>query len=78
MKTDNGPPFNGSIFAKHAQELGFRHRKITPGRAEANGDVERFMQTVKKKTRESLRLKGKHLNKKFKERVATIVPHPIL
>ena len=48
MKTDNGPPFNGSKFAKHAQELGFRHRKITPGWAEANGDVERFMQTVKK------------------------------
>ena len=52
VKTDNGPPFNGSKFAKYAQEQGFRHRKVTPGWAEANGDVERFMQTVKKSARD--------------------------
>ena len=50
-KTDNGPPFNGSKFAKYAQEQGFRNRKVTPGWAEANGDVERFMQTDKKSPR---------------------------
>ena len=95
VKTDNGLPFNGSKFAKHSQELGLRHRKVTPGWAEANGDVEhgtekshrggrRQMVTLNvscrrsKKARESLRLKGKNLNKRFKERLATIVPHPIL
>ena len=51
VTTDNGPPFNGSKFAKYAQEQGFRHRKVTPGWAEANGDIKRFMQTVKKTTR---------------------------
>ena len=48
IKTDNGPPFNGSKFANFAREQGFRHRKVTPGWAEGNGDVERFMQTLKK------------------------------
>ena len=43
MKTDNGPPFNGSKFANFAQEQGFRHRKVTPRWAEADGGLERFM-----------------------------------
>ena len=30
VKTDNGPPFNGSEFAHFAQSFGFHHRKITP------------------------------------------------
>ena len=47
-KTDNGPPFNGSKFANFAREQGFRQREVTPGWAEANDDVERFMQTLKK------------------------------
>ena len=51
VKTDNGPPFNGSKFSKYAQEQGFRHRKVTPGWVEANSDVECFMQTVKKSAR---------------------------
>ena len=51
MKTDNDPPFNGYKFAKYAQEQGSRHTKVTPGWAEANGDVERFMQAVKKSAR---------------------------
>ena len=48
---DNGPPFNGSKFANFAREQGFRHRKVTPGWAEANGDVERSMQTLTKSAR---------------------------
>ena len=58
IKSDNGPPLNGSKFANFAQEQGFRHRKVTPGWAEANGDVERFMQTLKKSARIS-KLEGK-------------------
>ena len=29
VKSDNGPPFNGEEFAKFAQTLGFKHRKVT-------------------------------------------------
>lgn len=29
LKTDNGPPFNSSMFSQFAEYLGFRHRKIT-------------------------------------------------
>ena len=30
LKSDNGPPFNGQDFAKCADGLGFKHRKVTP------------------------------------------------
>ena len=48
LKTDNGPPFNSKDFAAYCTHLGFRHRKITPEWPRANGETERFMQTVKK------------------------------
>ena len=48
IKSDNGPPFNGHKFEEYSQEEGFKHRKVTPGWAEANGEVERFMQRIKK------------------------------
>ena len=48
VKTDNGPPFNSSAFRSFAQNLGFKHRKITPRWPRANGEVERFVRTVKK------------------------------
>ncbi len=48
VKTDNGPPFNSSAFKSFAQTLGFQHRKITPRWPRANGEVERFVRTVKK------------------------------
>lgn len=78
MKTDNGSPFNGSKFAKHAQELGFRHRKITPGWAEANGDVERFMQTVKKSARVA-KIEGKAFKQEVQRTVGNYraTPHPV-
>ena len=47
VRTDNGPPFNSSIFAEFATDLGFKHRKITPLWPRANAEVERFMKTVK-------------------------------
>lgn len=37
IKTDNGPPFNGSEFATFVKQLGIHHRKITPLWPEANG-----------------------------------------
>ena len=78
VKKDNGLLFNGSKFAKHSQELGLRHRKVTPGWAEANGDVERFLQTVKKSARVA-----KIERKEFKQEVQRTVgnyratPHPV-
>lgn len=48
VKSDNGPPFNSKEFASFADDLGFKHRKVTPKCARANGEVERFVRTVKK------------------------------
>ena len=48
VKTDNGPPFNSGAFQFFAQTLGFQHRKVTPRWPRANGEVERFVRTVKK------------------------------
>ena len=77
IKSDNGPPFNGSKFANFAQEQGFRHRKVTPGWAEANGDVERFMQTLKKSARIS-KLEGKAIREGVQITVGSYraKPHP--
>lgn len=46
VKTDSGPPFNGSEFKEFANHLGFKHRKITPLWPQANGEAERFMKTI--------------------------------
>ncbi|XP_042144342.1 uncharacterized protein K02A2.6-like [Ixodes scapularis] len=53
VKTDNGPPFHGTEFAEFAQELGFRHHRVTPLWPQANGEVERFMRTLKKQVHTS-------------------------
>ena len=47
VKSDNGPPFNSKKFKEFAEEQGFQHRKVTPGWAEANGDVERMVKECK-------------------------------
>ena len=47
IKMDIGPPLNGSRFSNFAQEQGFLHGKVTTAWAEANGDIERFMQMLK-------------------------------
>ena len=51
IKSDNGPPFNSHKFEEYSQEEGFKYWKVTTGWAEANGDVERFMQRIKKTAR---------------------------
>ncbi|KAK3726816.1 hypothetical protein QZH41_019607 [Actinostola sp. cb2023] len=48
VRSDNGPPFNGKEFEQFAKTLGFKHRKVTPLWPLANGEVERFMRTIKK------------------------------
>ncbi|KAM7281316.1 uncharacterized protein ISCGN_006398 [Ixodes scapularis] len=48
VKTDNGPPFQSLDFKNFADSLGFRHQRITPCWPQANGEVERFMRTLKR------------------------------
>jgi len=48
VKSDNGPPFNSKEFTAFADDLGFKHRKVTPKWARANGELGRFVRTVKK------------------------------
>ena len=48
VRSDNGPPFSREEFAKFAHVLGFKHRKVTPLWPRANGEVERFVKTLKK------------------------------
>ncbi|KAF7687611.1 hypothetical protein HF521_014839, partial [Silurus meridionalis] len=50
MKSDNGPPFFSQEMANFTTHLGIHHRKITPYWPQANGEVERFMRTIKKAT----------------------------
>ena len=45
-RSDNGPPFQSREFAEYAKTQGYRHRKITPLHAEANGEAERFVKTL--------------------------------
>jgi hypothetical protein len=40
--------YYGREFNKFPKHLGFTHRKVTPYWPRANGEVERFMRTVKK------------------------------
>ena len=47
LKSDNGPPFQSKDFADFAKEEGFKHHRVTPLWPEANGEVERFMRTIK-------------------------------
>ncbi|XP_073509147.1 tumor necrosis factor alpha-induced protein 8-like protein 3 isoform X1 [Phyllobates terribilis] len=51
VNADNGPPFNSTDFRSFATYLGFTHRKITPYWPQANGEVERFMQSINKTLR---------------------------
>ena len=48
VKSDNRPPFNDEDFSKFAKVLGFKHRKVTALWPRANGEVERFVRTLKK------------------------------
>ena len=48
VESDNGAPFNSNDFEEFARQEGFQHHKVTPLHPRANGEAERFMQTLKK------------------------------
>ena len=66
LQSDNGPPFNGSEFEQYAAHMGFEHQKVTPLWPRANGEVERFMQTLKKVTTTAV-LEKKSLKQALRE-----------
>ncbi|PFX12422.1 Uncharacterized protein K02A2.6 [Stylophora pistillata] len=76
VRSDNGPPFNSWEFTAFADDLGFKHWKVTPKWARANGEVERFVHTVKKVVK-TVRLENKsykqELNRMLRNYRAT--PH---
>ena len=46
--SDNGAPFNSGQFHSYAENMGFKHRKVTPYWPRANGEAERFMKNLGK------------------------------
>lgn len=47
LVSDNGPPFSSNAFAQFAEEHTFTHIMASPRYQQANGEVERPVQTVK-------------------------------
>ena len=58
IESDNGPPFNSKEFNEFAKQEGFQHHRVTALHPRANGEVERFMQTLNK-TEQIANLQGK-------------------
>lgn len=54
LKSDNGPPFNGHLFAEFCERNGIRHRKTTPEHPQSNGLVESFMKVLGKAIRRAV------------------------
>ena len=48
IESDNGTPFNSKGFNEFAKQEGFQHHRVTALHPRANGEVERFMQTLNK------------------------------
>ncbi|XP_028407158.1 uncharacterized protein K02A2.6-like [Dendronephthya gigantea] len=76
IKTDNGPPFNSGKFSEFAKTLGFKHRKVTPKWAEANGDVERMIQIIKKSAKIA-KIEGKNIRQEIQKTIRSYrdTPH---
>jgi hypothetical protein len=76
VKSDNGPPFNGEEFTRFSKVLGFRHRKVTPYWSRSNGEVERFIRTLRKAVR-AAKTEGKNWRKELENflRIYRTTPH---
>jgi hypothetical protein len=66
VRTDNGPPFNGSTFTRWGRSIGFEHRTITPLWPQANAEAERMMDTLGKAIRAAMVEKGSWKQEMYK------------
>ena len=48
IKTDNGSPFNSYVFRQYAENIGFKHRRVTPLWPRANSQAESFNKPMMK------------------------------
>lgn len=71
VKADNGLPFNKSKFAKHAQELGFRHRKSHWG-----GRKQMMTSNVKRSAR-AAKIEGKAVKQEVQRTVSNYHATPL-
>lgn len=62
IKTDNGQPFKRTKFSEFAETRGFKHHKVTPKWAEANGDIKRIIKIFKQSAKIA-RIEGKTFDK---------------
>ena len=67
-RIDNGPLFNGEEFRQFSIQLGFKHRRITPLRPQANSHVERFTSPLQKAIKTSV-IEGKN----YKQEINTFL-----
>ena len=76
IKTGNGPPFNGRKFSEFTEPQGFKHRKVTPKWAEANWEVGRIIQTIKKSANIAI-IEGKNIRQEIQTTVRSYgdTPH---
>ena len=51
--SDNGPPFDGTVFASFARNWEFEHTTSSPGFPQSNRQVEHCIQTVKRLLKEA-------------------------
>ena len=59
VKSDNGPPFNGSDIKRYFETLGIEYKTSTPIWPQGNSSVESFMKPLKKVTMTSV-VEGKN------------------
>ncbi|CAB3995435.1 Retrovirus-related Pol poly from transposon 297 [Paramuricea clavata] len=74
-ESENGPPFLSKDFAEFAEEEGFHHHRVTPGRA--NGEAESFMKLLNK-TEKIANLQGQNSTIAIQEMLTGFrsTPHP--
>ena len=48
VESDNGPLFNSAEFKAFAEEMGFKHHRVTPEHPRANGEAESFKKVLNK------------------------------
>ena len=61
IESDNGPPFNSKDIKLFAEEMGYKHHRVTQEHPRANGEAESFMKVLNK-TEQIAHREGKSSN----------------